>query len=475
MSSARNGVVRILAALPDGSANLGSGFAVGQAGEPSAVFVTNKHVVENSTAVYLLLDDRWSETEDGSALNMEYVVRCDVVYEPETYPDYAILLADRIVTERVALPLMPAALAEPGETIYAIGFPSVSDQVTVNYTANVDTVTVTAGTISRLAHMAETDTDVIQIDANINHGNSGGPLITEEGYVIGLNTYGYGDNINLAVQSDYVISRLNDLVDIGTLYEFEYTLITDRSEGSGMMTTVLICVGLLAAAAVVAVLILRRNRKPATAAGHQKDSSGGGSSNSSWKKDDRGIHLPQDRAGGRDWGDPAGRAPGGTAHRGRERPLRRTALCPYGNPPPGAAARPRTTLVFPADTTGVSGVHCVVRLTSGGATLTDLGSSFGTFLNGQNKLPPQQPTALKPRGYLRPGLPAADLPAGAEERLTGNRFDRSEKFCGILSSKRNGTGAGRAGCVREVTGNGALLSILYAPCPAGAALPQLQT
>ena len=195
-----------------------------------------------------------SETEDGSALNMEYVVRCEVVYEPETYPDYAILLADRIVTERVALPLMPAALAEPGETIYAIGFPSVSDQVTVNYTANVDTVTVTAGTISRLAHMAETDTDVIQIDANINHGNSGGPLITEEGYVIGLNTYGYGDNINLAVQSDYVISRLNDLVDIGTLYEFEYTLITDRSEGSGMMTTVLICVGLLAAAAELSTL-----------------------------------------------------------------------------------------------------------------------------------------------------------------------------------------------------------------------------
>lgn len=46
VSSARNGVVRILAALPDGSANLGSGFAVGQVGEPSAVFVTNKHVVE---------------------------------------------------------------------------------------------------------------------------------------------------------------------------------------------------------------------------------------------------------------------------------------------------------------------------------------------------------------------------------------------------------------------------------------------
>lgn len=394
VSSARNGVVRILAALPDGSANLGSGFAVGQAGEPSAVFVTNKHVVENSTAVYLLLDDRWSETEDGSALNMEYVVRCDVVYEPETYPDYAILLADRIVTERVALPLMPAALAEPGETIYAIGFPSVSDQVTVNYTANVDTVTVTAGTISRLAHMAETDTDVIQIDANINHGNSGGPLITEEGYVIGLNTYGYGDNINLAVQSDYVISRLNDLVDIGTLYEFEYTLITDRSEGSGMMTTVLICVGLLAAAAVVAVLILRRNRKPVTAAGYQKGNSGGGSNNSSWKKDDHSSTFPKtgqvDEIGETQPAEPQEelRIVGVNGHfAGRRFAL--TGTLRLGRLPD------QNDLVFPADTTGVSGVHCVVRLTSGGATLTDLGSSFGTFLNGQNKIPPQQPTALK--------------------------------------------------------------------------------
>ena len=326
-------------------------------------------------------------------MNMEYVVRCEVVYEPETYPDYAILLADRIVTERVALPLMPAALAEPGETIYAIGFPSVSDQVTVNYTANVDTVTVTAGTISRLAHMAETDTDVIQIDANINHGNSGGPLITEEGYVIGLNTYGYGDNINLAVQSDYVISRLNDLVDIGTLYEFEYTLITDRSEGSGMMTTVLICVGLLAAAAVVAVLILRRNRKPASAV-HRKDIAGGGSSSSD-RKEDRGSTFPKtgkvDEIGETQPAEALEelRLVGVNGHfAGRRFAL--TGTLRLGRLPD------KNDLVFPADTTGVSGVHCVVRLTSGGATLTDLGSSFGTFLNGQNKLPPQQSTALKP-------------------------------------------------------------------------------
>ena len=52
-------------------------------------------------------------------------------------------------------------------------------------------------------------------------------------------------------------------------------------------------------------------------------------------------------------------------------------------------------LVFPADTTGVSGRHCVVRLTADGAVLTDLGSSFGTFLGDGTRLQPNRPVELK--------------------------------------------------------------------------------
>ncbi len=394
VSNARNGVVRILAVLPGGTeASLGSGFAVGEAGEPSAVFVTNKHVVENSEAVYILLDDRWNETEDGSLLNMEYAVRCDVVYEPESYPDYAILLADRVVTERVALPLMPASLAEPGESIYAIGFPGASDQVTFSYSANVDSVTVTAGTVSRLAHMTETNTDVIQIDANINHGNSGGPLITEEGYVIGLNTYGYGEGINLAVQSDYVISRLNDLVDIGTLYDFQYTLITDRTAQASLLPTILICVVVLAAAGAAAVVILRRgkNRSARTAQFNSRPNPhpNPGPTPNPEKKD-----FPDTQKV-----DPIGETQPvealeelrlvGTDGYFAGRRFALTGALRLGRLPD------KNDLVFPADTTGVSGVHCVVRLTSAGATLTDLGSSFGTFLNGSQKLTPHQSVELK--------------------------------------------------------------------------------
>ena len=52
-------------------------------------------------------------------------------------------------------------------------------------------------------------------------------------------------------------------------------------------------------------------------------------------------------------------------------------------------------LVFPPDTSGVSGAHCVVRLVGDGATLTDLGSTYGTFLSDGTRIPPNQPVPLK--------------------------------------------------------------------------------
>ena len=403
VSQARNGVVRILAVQPDGSANVGSGFAVGEAGKPSSVFVTNQHVTAGAAAVYILLDDEWNaspEPEISFQLDAEHSVRCDVIYESGGYPDYAILRAERVVTERVALSVMPASLAEPGEPIYALGFPGASDQVTNNYNAAVDAVTVTTGTISRMAHMEETNTDVIQIDATINHGNSGGPLITEEGYVIGLNTYGMQENIFLAVQVDYVISRLDNLIEIGVLHDFTYTLVTDREGSVSLLPTVLICLAVVAAAAVAARGILRRGKGAGPIRKADTKTNGGAAADSApiqraaYPKTAPADPFPKTAPA-----DPIGRTmPADILPQlrlvGTEGVFsgRRFAL-------EGALRLGRlpdqNDLVFPADTTGVSGRHCVVRLTDGGATLTDLGSSFGTFLSDGTRLQPNQPVELK--------------------------------------------------------------------------------
>lgn len=406
VDQARNGVVRVLALRNDGSAWLGSAFAVGEAGEPSSVFVTNHHVSANedfsgADELYILLDDEWNAAgeEGGLEIDLEHAVRCHAIYEPTAYPDYAILQAERIITERVALPLMPVSLAAPGEPVYAIGFPGISDNITLSRVASVDNVTITTGVISRITHMdfGDVDTDVIQTDAVINHGNSGGPMITEEGYVIGLNTYGFSDGqasgstIYVAVQIDYVISRLNDLIDIGTLHDFTYTLVTDRQGGSSsMLPTILICAAVVAAAAIAAVLILRRGRR----AGAQAASASGGRQEGAYPRTSPADPFPRTEAA-----DPIGATMPVDAMPalrlvGTEGCFAGRRFALEGSIRMGRLPD-KNDLVFPADTTGVSGVHCVLRLTAGGATLTDLGSSFGTFLGNGVRLQPNQPVELK--------------------------------------------------------------------------------
>ena len=164
----------------------------------------------------------------------------------------------------------------------------------------------------------------------------------------------------------------------------------------GMLPTILICVAVLAAAGAAAAVILRRGKKGGMAqtVGGTAGRSAGDGRKSTYPKTSPAESfpkttpadtfpqtmpaetLPQLRLAGVE-GAFAGRrfALEGTLRLGR---------LPDQN-----------DLVFPADTTGVSGRHCVVRLTPNGAALTDLGSSFGTFLGDGTRLEPNQPVELK--------------------------------------------------------------------------------
>ena len=54
----------------------------------------------------------------------------------------------------------------------------------------------------------------------------------------------------------------------------------------------------------------------------------------------------------------------------------------------------KNDLVFPQNTQGVSGVHCVLMVDRGTVWLKDLGSTYGTFLEGDNRLAASQSTRL---------------------------------------------------------------------------------
>ena len=133
---------------------------------PQGYVLTNNHVVENMTDVSIILSDGSQQKAD--------IVGTDL------YADLAVLKADGAVPSVVNLG--DSDLIKPGETVIAIGSPLGDFKNTV-----------TVGVVSATGRMLDSGQgyqieDLIQTDAAINQGNSGGPLVNLAGDVIGINT-----------------------------------------------------------------------------------------------------------------------------------------------------------------------------------------------------------------------------------------------------------------------------------------------
>ena len=100
-------------------------------------------------------------------------------------------------------------------------------------------------------------------------------------------------------------------------------------------------------------------------------------------------------------------------------------------------------VLFPDDTKGISRMHCKVEMDGDTITITDLGSSYGTFVNG-SKLQPYAPRKLNPGDTFYLGdknnlfsLTGAPAPAAApvvEEPVVAqnNPEDKSLLIAGIV-------------------------------------------
>ena len=86
------------------------------------------------------------------------------------------------------LPLGDSDAVEPGRPVKVLGFP-FGRQVEVGKRADagaVPEVTVTAGSLSAARSNEQGETRFLQTDATVNPGNSGGPMLDEDGYVVGV-------------------------------------------------------------------------------------------------------------------------------------------------------------------------------------------------------------------------------------------------------------------------------------------------
>lgn len=184
-----------------------SGYGTGYVLTSDGYILTNNHVIENGNRIKVALQDgtEYDATVAGADESSDVAV---LKIEASGLPAVTIGNSDNV---------------QVGELVVAVGNP-VSENL-----AN----TVTVGYISALNRTIQAEGrtyNVLQTDAAINSGNSGGPLVNAAGEVIGMTTLknvyagvdSYGnliesDGIGFAIPINYVMEIANELMEKGSI------------------------------------------------------------------------------------------------------------------------------------------------------------------------------------------------------------------------------------------------------------------
>lgn len=184
----------------------GTGFIIASDG----LIVTNKHVVQDAQAEYTVL------TNKGEKYPAQVLAR-------DPFKDLAVIKVNAL--NLPAAKLGNSDALQPGQSVVAIGNALGEFQNTVS-------VGVVSGLNRNLAADGEVIEGVIQTDTAINRGNSGGPLLSLRGEVIGINTAMVigAQNIGFAIPINEAKKMITDVETTGKIsYPFlgiRYVVIT---------------------------------------------------------------------------------------------------------------------------------------------------------------------------------------------------------------------------------------------------------
>jgi len=174
---------------------LGSAFFV----DASGLLITNYHVISSEvdpkrkgySRMYIRMGDSSNPRVPARVIGWDKALDLALI-KTEMNTDYVFSLVDRVIP-RV------------GDTVLAMGSP-IGLQMTV-----------TSGIVSALGRRFLQIGDVIQIDAAVNHGNSGGPVVDNEGRLVGIVFAGVDQHqgLNFAIPAEMLAAALPAMIKGG--------------------------------------------------------------------------------------------------------------------------------------------------------------------------------------------------------------------------------------------------------------------
>ena len=194
----------------------GSGFVWDSEGH----IVTNEHVVDGATAISVRFPN-------GTTAKATLV-------DSDSSTDIAVIKVDVPAGALHPLSLGSSKNVLPGQEVVAIGSPfGLADSMTAGIVSAIGR-TIQAPNGYSIANS-------IQTDAPINHGNSGGPLLTTAGDVIGVDAQiesggGGSDGVGFAIPIDAVKSVVNTIIAGGKVeHAYIGIRVGDAANGSGAL------------------------------------------------------------------------------------------------------------------------------------------------------------------------------------------------------------------------------------------------
>lgn len=164
----RPSLVRVVVHLSKGDGKPEDALGTGVVITDTGVILTSLHIVRDASAIVV-------EFADGTKSEAVIIAR-----QPEN--DLAVLRPREIPDDLVPATLSAAATLRVGDEIVAVGNPfGMSNSLSAGFVSGL-------GRNFKSPKTGETLTNLIQFDAAVNPGNSGGPLLNRDGEVVGIVT-----------------------------------------------------------------------------------------------------------------------------------------------------------------------------------------------------------------------------------------------------------------------------------------------